>query len=317
MSDRGAHTDGTLRLIPDDIEIGERLGFYHEIKAIALGRLIAVDGQRTPISVVRQGPRAKKPWKLVAGRHRLEGIRLEQIPFVIAIEVTGKPEDLADHEASENLHRRPLPPVERAIFVHALCEAAQLRLARQFGDLNHHQIGMKQRWAKVKAGEARAESALQEETEDSADKMSALYGWQGEAAEALGLDKRTIRRSLELYRLIVEPFPDLAEALAKHPIVGENASQLRLVAEVRDEGQRRAVIQAILASPAVSVEIARVEVGIDQDKGRAPTKEEKFVGTITDTWERLSISAKREYLPTFVQSLTPDLKARLRQLLAD
>jgi hypothetical protein len=35
---------------------------------------------------------------------------------VFAIEVTGKPEDLADLEASENLHRRPLAPIERAKF---------------------------------------------------------------------------------------------------------------------------------------------------------------------------------------------------------
>lgn len=317
MTDRAPHTDGTLRLLPDDIEIGERLGFYHEIKAVALGRLIATDGQRTPISVVRQGPRAKKPWKLVAGRHRLEGIRLEALPFVIAIEVTGKAEELADFEASENLHRRPLPPIERAIFVHALCEAAQARLARQHGDLNHHQIGMKLRWARVKAGEMRAEQALQDETADSADKMSTLYGWQGEAAEALGLDPRTIRRALTFYRLIVEPFPDLAEALAKHPIVGENASQLRLVAEVQDEGQRRKVIEAILASPAVSADQARVAVGIDRPAGAVPTKDQKFTSTISDSWNRLSLGAKREYLPTLVQSLTPDLKARLRQLLED
>ena len=57
-------------------------------------------------------------------------------------------------------------------------------------------------------------------------------GWQESAADALSLDKRTVRRAMALYRLLIEPFPDLAEPLAKHPIVGENASQLQMICDV-------------------------------------------------------------------------------------
>jgi hypothetical protein len=108
---------------------------------------------------------------------------------------------------------------------------------------------------------------LQEESDDAADKMSAAYGWQESAADALDLDKRTIRRSLELYRLLVEPFPELAEPLSKHPVVGENASQLKAIAQVRDEAQRRQVIELLLLDPELSADEARVQAGLPDPKG--------------------------------------------------
>jgi hypothetical protein len=76
------------------------IGFLHEDKAAAIGRLMAVDGQRDPIKVVAQPAGSSKPWRRVVGRHRLHGARLEGIK-VWAIEVAGKPEDLADLEASK------------------------------------------------------------------------------------------------------------------------------------------------------------------------------------------------------------------------
>src|SRR5690606_38615791 len=108
----------------------------------ALGRLMAVDGQRDPIKVVANKKNADKPWRLVTGMHRLIGARIENIT-VWAIEVTGKPEELADLEASENLHRRPLAPIERAKFVAALCQAAQERIAREHGNLSQQKLAIK------------------------------------------------------------------------------------------------------------------------------------------------------------------------------
>ncbi len=303
-----------LHLDPSEIEIVDRIGFYHELKAVALGRLIARDGQRTPIEVVRQ-KKGDKPWRLVVGQHRLRGILIEGLPFVRAIEAQGTPEELREREASENLHRRPLPPIERAMFVHELCEAALLKLAREHGNLSQQKLAIKARWARVKAGETRAEQALQEECDHTEDTMSSVYGWQETAAAALSLDKRTVRRAMAIYRLLIEPFPELAEPLAKHPIVGENASQLQMICDVRDEAKRRAVIEAVIADPNIEVEGARILVGAASDAGPAPTKDQKFADTVKSSWGRLSIPAKRDFLPEFVSLLTPDLKTRLRDML--
>ena len=121
-----------FEVAPTHVDEGDRIGFLHEDKAAALGRLMAVDGQRDPIKVVANRKNADRPWRLVTGMHRLVGARMECIP-VWAIEVTGTVEELADLEASENLHRRPLAPIERAKFTAALVQAAQERIAREHG----------------------------------------------------------------------------------------------------------------------------------------------------------------------------------------
>lgn len=315
MSGGGSLLSGAqlFEISPDQVDEGERIGFLHEDKAVALGRLIAVDGQRDPIKV-RKHPKGTKPWLLVTGMHRLVGARLEGLP-VHAIVVEGKPEDFVDLEASENLHRRPLAPIERAKFVHALCQAAQERIAREHGQLSHQKLGAKARWARVKSGESKAGVALAEEAVDASDKMSQAYGWAESAADAMGLDKRTIFRSLELYRLIVEPFPELAEALSQHPVVGENAAQLKAIAAVQDESLRRQVIEALLADPEIGADDARVLAGIDAPAGPEPVAYQKHFNAIEGGWSRLGTAEKRRFLPKIVTMLSPDMRRELRDQL--
>lgn len=302
-----------MALEPGDIHVSERIGFLHEDKAVALGRLMAVDGQRDPIKVAAR--KGKAGWQLVTGRHRLRGAELEGIS-VWAIEVTGGPEDFADLEASENLHRRPLGPIERAKFTAALVQAAQERIARDHGDISQQKLAAKIRWDRVKAGEETVEKALKDDAEDACAKMADAYCWEESASDALDMSKRTIHRDLSLFRLLIEPFPDLIEQLAKHPTVGENASQLKIIASVRNIDNRRAVIEAVLENAHMDAAMARVQVGVDSESAAPPpTKDVKLTNTLSDSWGRLSIAAKREYLPRFVSMLTDDQKTRLRSLL--
>lgn len=303
-----------FELAPDTVDEGTRIGFLHEDKAAAIGRLMAVDGQRDPIKVVANPKNPDKPWRLVTGMHRLIGARIECIP-VWAIEVTGKPEDLADLEASENLHRRPLAPIERAKFVQALCQAAQERIAREHGDLRQQKLAIKARWDRAKAGHTRVRDALGDEAADTSDKMSRVYGWADSAADALGMDKRTIFRSLEIYRLIVEPFPELAAPLANHPVVGENAAQLKAIATVQNEGLRRQVIEALLADPELSADDARIIAGVDVAPGATPLPHMKHYNAIEGGWSRLSTSEKRRFLPKIAAMLPPEMKRDLRDQL--
>lgn len=317
-----------LELAPADVMVPERIGFLHGDKAAALGRLMAVDGQRDPIKVVRNLPskpiaevvaEGKKPWRLVTGMHRLTGALLEGIT-IFAIEVSGKAEDLADLEASENLHRRPLGPIEHAKFTAALVQAAKDRLARERGDLKQQKLAADARWKRVAAGEERREAALRDEVQDAESQFETAYVKQGECweksvGEALGMGRPSIYRAMRLYRFIILPFPDLAEALSRHPVVGENASQLRAIADIDNEAQRRAVIEAILADPELSADVARVQVGLDQPAGPTPLPHQKHFNAILGGWSHLGKAQKREFLPQFVRHLTPGLKAELRELL--
>ena len=72
------------------------------------------------------------------------------------------------------------------------------------------------------------------------------------------------------------------------------------------------MIEAVIADPNIEVEGARILVGAATESGPAPTKDQKFADTVKSSWGRLSIPAKRDFLPEFVSLLTPDLKTRLR-----
>jgi len=304
-----------LELSPHHVDEGQRIGFLHEDKAAALGRLMAVDGQRDPIKVVRTG-NADLPWRLVTGMHRLIGSRIEGLT-VFAIEVSGKPEHLAELEASENLHRRPLQPIERAKFTAALVAAAQARIAREHGNLTHQQRGIRKRWDAVRKGEMRAEAALTEEVGDTCATIAQVYGWEESVSDALGMSRRTIHNDLELFRLVIEPFGELAEQLSKHPVVGENAAQLRAIAKVRDQVQRRRVIELLLADPELSADEARVRAGIDiptDAAGGAP--HQKYFNQIEGGWARLGVAEKRQFLPKIAAMLTEGMKRELRDLLS-
>lgn len=305
MSGAPTFGDAVLRIAPDQIQIPERLGLYFPDKAAALGRMMAVNGQRTPLTVRKSGPRAALPWTLVVGRHRLGGALLEVLPTVMAIEVShADADEVMDIEASENVHRREQPPLERAIFIHAVCEAAKARIAREHGDLTERQLGAKARWDRVRSGAVRAEQVLQEESDDASDKLSLAYGWLESAAEAFGLGKRDIQRALRLYRLVIEPFPALTQALSDHPVVGNNASELKRIAEVQDEMQRRLVIERLLGDNELSADGARELVGIDAAKGPEPTDAKiKFKNAIIGNWGRLSGHANA-FIPVFVKVLS-------------
>lgn len=316
MSGGSLLSNATLfELSPEHVDEGDRIGFLHEDKAVALGRLMAVDGQRDPIKVVANPKNPDKPWRLVTGMHRLIGARVECIS-VFAIEVSGKPEELADLEASENLHRRPLAPLERAKFTAALVRAAQERIAREHGQLSHQKLGAKLRWERVKAGETRVDEALTEEVGDACAKIAQAYGWEESVGEALGMSRRSIHNDLQLFRLIIEPFPELAEQLSKHPGVGENASALRQIAQVKDEAQRRAVIEKLLDDEEVTLEIAMAGLGLAKREGPAPTGDEKFVSTAVDSLNRLSATAQKHHIDRIVTVLKSDeVKRQLRDRL--
>lgn len=319
MSAAPTFGEALLRLAPDQIHIPTRLGLYFPDKAAALGKLMAIHGQRTPITVrasAKKVAEAGQPWTLVTGMHRLNGAMLEGLEVLALERIGGTAADALDEEASENLDRREQPPLERAIFIQATAQAARERLAAQHGTMSQQKLAIKARWDRVKAGELRVDDALQQETDDTADTMSTVYGWQESVAEAFGRDKRAIRRALHLYRMLVEPFPDLIQRLSDHPVVGNNAAQLKLIADIKSEAQRRAVIEQLLANTELSADDARVHAGVDSPAGPAPLPYQKHFDAITGGWSRLNITQQRQFIPNIAAMLTSDdLKRRLRDQL--
>lgn len=311
-----------LRIAPADIFIPKRLGLYFPDKAAALGELMAVHGQRTPGTVrkplTKEEKESGRPWVLIAGRHRLGGAEIKGLDFVALERIGVTIEEALDEEASENLDRREQPPLERAIFIHATCEAARLRIAAQSGGIKQQQAAIAARWAKVKDDPGLREQALQEETDDTCGHLVRSYGWEESVAEAFGRDKRTIRRALALYRMVIEPFPELTQALSNHPVVGNNAAQLQAIAGIDRESDRRKAIELLLENPEMGADMALASLGLARagtDKS-AGALSQKYYDQISGGWNRLNLGQRREFLPKLAALVnTPELKRELRDML--
>jgi predicted transcriptional regulator len=311
-----------LQLNPNDIEIGERVGIFWPIWAEALGNLIDAKGQRTPISVRKNGPNARMPWTLVTGRHRLEGVKLKGLRAIDAIEVFGDADELLDIQASENMDRRDLAPIERACHIRAMADVAEARVNGQHAGLSPQQIAVRARWDAEKAkapGVVREDDLNDAEAAYTADNMSVVYGWSDEIAAALGLTERTVFRDLALHRALIAPFPDLYEGLARHPIVGENASALRDIASIRDVATRRDLIEALIDTPDMTLAQAKEGLGLSSTAPPAATGATKYMNGVTSNLARLSASQQvsiassiaEQMKPTALQALRAALDARI------
>lgn len=284
-----------FEVAPAHVDEGDRIGFLHEDKAAALGRLMAVDGQRDPIKVVANKKNPEKPWRLVTGMHRLIGARIECIP-VWAIEVKSGADDLSDLEASENRHRRSFRPLERAKFTAALVNAAKARLAREHGDLKQQQMAVRTRWERVKAKELKAEKALSDEVDDTCRISRRVYGWEESVAKALDMGRDAIYDDLKLNRLLIEPFGSMMAALDAHPVVGGSRKQLLSLASKDHDGIRRRAVELLLENPDMDAATAVERAMPDAPPSRAPTPFEKFTGQVVAGWSRLGIEGKRRFI---------------------
>lgn len=297
-----------------DINVSGRIGFFFPDKAAAFGRIMRKDGQQDLVKVSRLAAGGEFTWKLHVGLHRTVGARDEGLP-VYAIEVSGTAEELAQLEASENLIRRVVEPIEKAKFVGAFCDAVQARHAREHGNIRQHLLAAKARWERARSHKSATESALQDETQDAAATMAGAYGWQESAIEAFGFSERAIQRSIKIYRQIVVPFPAvLVRALADHS-VGKEQKQLLDLAGIEREDLRLAAIEALVADPGLSADTAMNLIGLTK-AGPDSTPYQKIESQITGGWSRLGLSDKRQLLPKIAAMIeTPGLKRALRDLL--
>ncbi|MCM3419018.1 ParB/RepB/Spo0J family partition protein [Sphingopyxis alaskensis] len=279
---------------------------------------MARDGQTDPIKVVFH----QDQWLLVTGLHRLQGARGLNLPWIDAIEVKGSTAELRRLEASENLHRRDFGPLERAMFVRAIADDAELRWAGKHEGMSPQQIGQLRRWEQERAkapGVVHPDQAAAMESQHSAAILSGLYGWQEEVAESLGLSARSLRRSLLIHRQLIAPFEsELVEALAQTEL-GQKQAALFDLAAIADDATRRLVIDTIVGDDAGeirSVADAMVAAGAKArtDKPRL-TGDTKWMNGAQGNLARLSASGWKQFAPTLIEMVKPSaLPALMEQI---
>lgn len=317
-----------------DEPVDQRIGLFFPEKAAALAALIAAHGQNDPIKVRRNGNRARLPWTLVAGRHRLEACRIADMP-VRAIAVEGDADTLRAIQASENLDRRELMLLERAMFVAAVADAAKARLQALHGGKSQQKIAIERRWNGFgESGDIRSVKMTgridqvqftpvekaDAEAEATGEVLSSTYRWSDATAAACGMGIESLKRSLRIFRIIVEPNRDLMDAFKDHGVAANASALLALCSHGNNPANVRAAIEWLIANPeAKSADEALVALELMPSRGgvSAPvTGDSKFLNGLQSNLQRLSLSGQRRAADVIAQSIAPSALIAVRDAIS-
>ncbi|MCH4128602.1 MAG: ParB N-terminal domain-containing protein [Acetobacter fabarum] len=226
-----------------DIDVGERLRGIDDDAAAVIAASMQEQGQRTPIEVRKVGKR----YRLIAGAHRMRALALAGIETAFAVVVKATELEAQLLEIDENICRRELSPLDRATFL--------ARRKEVYEELH----------PETKHGGDRKS--------DQVDSLVHLIPSFTEAtAQKLGLDARTIRRSVARYTSIMT---DVREKIANTWIAASGAQLDALARETPD--MQRQIAQFIVQWPAMK----NVSEIIRQIKGKPqkspPTMLEKLM----------------------------------------
>ncbi len=166
----------TINIPVDEIDDTNRLRPLNKDWVAALAESIADIGQKEPIEVIRQ--KKGKPFRLIAGGHRLAGCRqagLETIRAEIKELETDTPDlERELHEIDENLIRNELNHLDRAVF------------------LGRRQMIYEALHPETRHGAQGGRGGKKNETE--------IISFSKNTAEKIDLGERTIRRATRIYQ---------------------------------------------------------------------------------------------------------------------
>ena len=306
-------SSGVRQIRLDEIAVGERVGFYHPEHAAGLAESIKAIGLQSPVHVRRNGNRAERPWRLVAGLHRLRAFELLGWGSISAIQVAGESSDAAELlllELSENLDHRQPRPIERAVFFVARGELEKAKQSGATADKpaagNCASDGKSHENQSVDGSATIAGGAVPE---------ASAVGWKERTASALRVKLRTFELYEQIHRHIVAPFPELAQALNSHSSA-ESLTALKKLAQygapsaknsdVAEQvlASRRAVIELLLkpGNEAMTIEAAITELKSVGSKGaREPIEEEREITALLSEWRKMPIVQRERFMISAVQ----------------
>lgn len=257
-----------------ELPADQYVGLIDDHAIACLEARLPMEGLRTPIWVRRNGNAAKKPWSVIAGRHRLIAATRLNWPHIDAVQqadASSSADELRNLQVTENLDRRVLRPVERAINI--MFRWQNVAKDRSWDIVSH-------------AREADRETAL-----------------------ACGGDERTIRRYRRLHETIVGPFPDLYAALNAHPL-GESLSGMTRIAQIESAPARRKVIETIIAdhdNALATIDAALTAAKVSTSKGsRAAATAAPYNGFL-GAFTRMPASEQKVAATKFAAAVPPEI----------
>lgn len=222
--------------IPEIGELGasDYVGLIEEAAVECLAARLEIEGLHTPIWVRRNGNAAKVRWSVIAGRHRLLAARSLGWTEIAAEERAGpgsKSVELRRLQVIENLDRRTMRPIERALFLMDRWREVAATLPSPV-PTSQQESAVRERWAYCSP---LANTPVADRTLADA-----------ETAQSCASSVGTIRRYRRIFEKIVGDLPDLYAQLNAHPL-GVELSAMSTLASIRMAYTRRQAAQALLS----------------------------------------------------------------------
>lgn len=254
------------RKIPLDAIIDtDRLRPVDDAWAAALAESIRDHGLEQPI-VVRPNPlSASGSFVLVAGCHRLAAFRLLGLAEIDAIVRALTPDEARLVEIDENLMRRELDPLDRAVF---LAERKAV-------------------WERMHPETAHGGDRKSRKNKGENQVAMIATRFSKDVAARTGLSERSVRMACQI---AAELGPDAIARLRTTPLAG-NQSQLLLLAKM-DADARAAAIEAAVAAKSMTVSAALRSVGLG---GAAVDVGEAQFRKLCEAWNRAGAKARRRF----------------------
>lgn len=248
----------------DTIDAGDRLRPVDPDYVALLAASMAERGLDTPIVITAGGPDGNS--RLIAGAHRLAAAR-----SLGWEEIEAEIRDLSEDEAQlaeidENLVRRELSALDRAVF---------LAKRKEIYERLHPE---------AKAGGDRRSI-----------KATSLSLWSAafarSTAEKLGVDKRTIERAVRRAALPAE----IRERLATHPVANSGAELDKLLAQPIE--MQRQIVGLLVGEnerlPTVTAALQRLAGPVKESRAAATQRE---ANALLAAWRKAGKAARRQFL---------------------
>ncbi|NHO33293.1 ParB N-terminal domain-containing protein [Acetobacter fallax] len=280
-------------IIPlSEIDVGSRLRAIDEDNACVIAASMQEHGQRTPIEVRKVGKR----YRLIAGAHRLRALEIAGIDAAFAVVMKATDIEAELLEIDENLCRHELNPLDRATFL--------ARRKAVYEELH----------PETKHGGDRKS--------DQVDNLVHLIPSFTEAtALKLGLDSRTIRRSITRYTSIT---PDVRTEISGTWLASSGV-QLDALAKETPEMQRQ-IADYVLQWPGVRNVVEIVRQIQNKPKAAPASAFEKFLSMwrkmdsrtrlqalvhvrseIAGAWDQLWLSFSEDERANIIEDIAPSL----------
>ena len=206
--------DEVVLIALDDIDESDRLRPVDMDFAQAIASSIEKSGLLQPIDICQlPNQKSKKPYRLVAGGHRMEAHRIlghTSIPCFIR---SNDADQRRAREIAENLFKADLKPFERAKFVGELVEIEKRRAGIGLHD-DGRKIAPEATWKSTAKAEVKSRCAI----------IAHRFNWSDKVGDKLGLSRRSIYLDLQLLRI-----PESIILRLKGRDILENAAQLKLL----------------------------------------------------------------------------------------